>query len=772
MELSDRKQGKQRISPLIEYFENYCESNGEDKKDVLAFEYRRELNNLGQYKAAKSFERFHKNPSMILVQPLSPRKTASRSVMSGMSWNKSREQFTYMSQQGLPVLAGPGETDLYRWSISPMNVSFHMESIDGNYETEYKAPEMPLKPTKEDWTNRVERSEVKKLYARKKSAWKNQLRPIPGSESLGAPNAPEVVKPNLVSASYPYPNILAHSIYDSREGIVKHLEDNKVKPGTVVEAHTHASDGCDGFGSWDLISSKTNLEHPDHGLSYDVKILKILSSEPSLTLFEDSGARVSSCKPVLRAAANENDHFSTHLCTIPIERQRSAMEQVKMTVKLNNDYSVKTTFEIDPSKIDLKYNLDQSGLGDRNYGCHLCTSHRSTWFNKESILTGFPLNRKLSQTVEEAERRRVNPDRETQQNLKDASKGVTHTPIYQAEHTRHLMEPLHCGLSLGRTLVDLIVRFNCDIFSKNIDASVKSLYDATENQLKDTFLSNFGFSPFSNLTGTEVTTLFRLDNHMKVLAMIPLVHQRIFEHWLAETRFHLGFLFHLDPHDTFDLDQVQTRFEAFLVFASEEMAWWSPPDYFHLGLSHAVQLLQLRDSQGVFKYKNLMETGAQDKEHKNKKQRLFFKSFSRKNSNQNAIIDVLIRDMEESSLEMREHGLPKPVHRCGACGELGHHRQSKKCPKVLKKGKFLNLSVVDRRYLSKTESDTDCSIDSDVSEDLAVAGEGKGDMNVEVTESLDDFELQEAIEDMVMESPYKQSQIDDHEIGSQRRQLF
>ena len=311
-------------------------------------------------------------------------------------------------------------------------------------------------------------------------------------------------------------------------------------------------------------------------------------------------------------------------------------------------------------------------------------------------------------------------------------------------------------------MVDLIVRYNCDVFSKNIEASVKPLYDATVNGLKDSFLKNFGFGPSSNLTGTEVATLFRLENNEKVISLIPDVHKEVFGHWLRESRFFLGFIFHLDPHGTFDLDQIQTRFEALLIFAVDEMAWWSPPDYFHIGPSHVIQILQLKDSKGEFKYKNLTETGAQDKEHKNKKQRLFFKSFSRKNSNQNAIIDVLIRDMEESSLEMREHGLPKPVHKCGDCRELGHHKRSKKCPKVQKKGKFIDMSVLEDKYmLNNTESGTDCSVDSDLSGlDLVTVGEKNDDMEVELNGAIDDFELEEAVEDMAMDSPVKQSEME------------
>ena len=94
------------------------------------------------------------------------------------------------------------------------------------------------------------------------------------------------------------------------------------------------------------------------------------------------------------------------------------MEQVELTVQIDDDITLVSTFAIDPTKVDLKYNQEQSGLGDRNFGCHLCITPRSDWFRKESIVRGFPLNRTLASTIAEAERRRVNPDSETQEKLK------------------------------------------------------------------------------------------------------------------------------------------------------------------------------------------------------------------------------------------------------------------------------------------------------------------------------------------------------------------
>ena len=53
MELVDRTQGKEIIKPLINFFDNYCADNKENKKDVLAFEYRRELFKEGKYQCSK-----------------------------------------------------------------------------------------------------------------------------------------------------------------------------------------------------------------------------------------------------------------------------------------------------------------------------------------------------------------------------------------------------------------------------------------------------------------------------------------------------------------------------------------------------------------------------------------------------------------------------------------------------------------------------------------------------------------------------------------------
>ena len=74
---------------------------------------------------------------------------------------------------------------------------------------------------------------------------------------------------------------------------------------------------------------------------------------------------------------------------------------------------------------------------------------------------------------------------------------------------------------------------------------------------------------------------------------------------------------------------------------------------------------------------------------------------------------------------------------------LGHHRRSQKCPNVSRRGKLIDMSNTDPKYLlglSISESDIDTSIDSEASLDNTAE-----DLMVEV-EDTDDMDLEEALE--------------------------
>ena len=104
----------------------------------------------------------------------------------------------------------------------------------------------------------------------------------------------------------PYPNILAFSLHDHAEKLEENLKDLNVSFGDV-EVTVECSDGCDGMGQYELSSKATDRALPDHGLSYDMQLMKVSCEEGILLEANDSS--VYSLTPVMRASANENNHF-------------------------------------------------------------------------------------------------------------------------------------------------------------------------------------------------------------------------------------------------------------------------------------------------------------------------------------------------------------------------------------------------------------------------------------------------------------------------------
>ena len=87
-----------------------------------------------------------------------------------------------------------------------------------------------------------------------------------------------------------------------------------------------------------------------------------------------------------------------------------------------------------------------------------------------------------------------------------------------------------------------------------------------------------------------------------------------------------------------------------------------------MGLLHTVQLPQ----RGKKSY------GTQNKEAKNKMQRDFFESFSRKDDNLHALEDTFLRDTLVTSFVVRSKGTTLKTNKCSRCKMKGH--KSNKCP--------------------------------------------------------------------------------------------
>jgi len=137
-------------------------------------------------------------------------------------------------------------------------------------------------------------------------------------------------------------------------------------------------------------------------------------------LYDSKRVSVYSLQPVLRAACIENDNFSTHSLTIPIEAARQYLYKSTMEVKISPEITLNAVnIEIVTSKIDKKYADEQGGTGERNYLCNLCTSLKEEIRDITDISQGFELNRICEEGKLVSEFRRVNIDKMTQEKLKE-----------------------------------------------------------------------------------------------------------------------------------------------------------------------------------------------------------------------------------------------------------------------------------------------------------------------------------------------------------------
>ena len=125
----------------------------------------------------------------------------------------------------------------------------------------------------------------------------------------------------------------------------------------------------------------------------------------------------------------------------------------------------------------------------------------------------------------------------------------------------------------------------------------------------------------------------------------------------------------LHPKEHFNMREFDERAKNFQLFLLSKFPWVNWPDYLHVGLGHATELLKECDSLALY--------SAQSKEAKNRLTRIFKERFSRKNTNILSIQDVFTRDWILTSPVLRGVGTTKPErkrnHRCSKLSRSTPH---------------------------------------------------------------------------------------------------
>ena len=709
MDLNDRRQGNSRTKDWYDDTKKFCTDKGEDLKDLLAFTLRRVLYQEGLVEKAKNLEKVMKDESTSF-DPLSPRSTWSRQVVSNRSYNQYRDDYKFGKQTKKQVLASPEKVDIEKHRISQKNVSFKLVSGEGEF-FEYKAPVLPTKPTRQPNYRDLTKEARNTLWNQFRTNLKNYKRELRPNQIKTPTTIPESIRPSFIAVGNPYPNILAFSLNDIKEEIIEVVgkHPDLLSPAGVLHVDILGSDGCDGAAGYHMMSKPSDREIPDHALAYDFGITEVSASleNEKIVLYDSTKVSVFNLQPVLRAACNENDHYSTHFITIPIEKARELLCQSSMEIQLSDNITLKTkSIEIITSKVDKKYSDEQGGLGETNFPCHMCTASKEEIRDIAVIQKGFPIDRTVAKGAEIVENRRVNVDGLSQDVLKQRSKGWKSAPILTSEYIRRGFDDLHDCTSWGRWAIRIMVRLRAGIFSEIIDESLKPLFDTAKKVLRDEILRTLGIDIHLDLKGREAQQLFALRNHEKVLSFVPDEHAEDWLHFLEEARFALAIVCHPDPASQLDLKNAEPRLKRFQIWLVETWNTFKQPEYVHPTLMHLIQLLTRPGA-----LRSISQYGTQNKEAKNQKNNQYLATMARRTDLVGALEDVYARDSQASSVEIRKHGESKPIHHCSKCGESGHRSPGCTGSSVRFNQKFLDLDQLDPLYRirDKVGSDTDDS---------------------------------------------------------------
>jgi hypothetical protein len=121
MDLANRDQGNARSKDWLAYTEKFCKDNGEDLKDLLAFNLRRCLYREGLVTKAENLDKIMRGQTTNF-DPLSHRTSWSRTICSNRSYNQYRDYWRFGRQHDKQILASPGKVDVEKFRVTQKNV--------------------------------------------------------------------------------------------------------------------------------------------------------------------------------------------------------------------------------------------------------------------------------------------------------------------------------------------------------------------------------------------------------------------------------------------------------------------------------------------------------------------------------------------------------------------------------------------------------------------------------------------------------------------------
>ncbi|XP_030841070.1 V(D)J recombination-activating protein 1-like [Strongylocentrotus purpuratus] len=246
------------------------------------------------------------------------------------------------------------------------------------------------------------------------------------SPNLFTTTLPEFAEPNCVGVAWSYHEAVAKTLEEMDLDIAEGLMWEGFPDDDTTMIKTTIKDGADGMGDISVHKGASDSYLPDKAFRASFAVLKceaVTQDGSTVTLFEEEKPNaVQVNRPIMEAIGDINSSSTSAQLLRDIERERKLMHDHTMkmyTASLTRLHKLK----IFNSMIDEKLDRADGGLqgSGSEYLCTLCHATRDT---AKTELGTFRIEKTYQETADIGRYMKVNPDKLSQAELADISKGA------------------------------------------------------------------------------------------------------------------------------------------------------------------------------------------------------------------------------------------------------------------------------------------------------------------------------------------------------------
>lgn len=652
----DKQYAKQkRLKEVIQSVRSFCDAHEEDVGDVLFFMLRSHLQDSNKTKQASAVESIWKgaDDNLTVDQCLALR------VEKLETKNQYKKEYEFLKQHNNNVLCPPTSLD--------------------SKEKEYMPPAARWSITGEKAQDHIHHTPAKL----KRSGTLNVANSLGGTDfdpidvlKDFPENCYEIPTPNCKGVRWNYLDAIAKTLEELDYKISTGLDKNGFDVNNEdLIIHTIIKDGADGMGDVSIHKEAADRFLPDKAFRFSFAVLQcsVSVADDTVMIFQEPNPNsVRTNRPLLEAIADENNTSSAVICMAEIEKERRYLKGKTLKVHIpNSGFRRSHNIKFYTSMVDEKFDRKFGGLagsGSR-FMCTLCEATRETAKTK---LGSFCISRTLAQVSHDAEVRRLNPDKLSEDALTQATKGVKSEPILMTEPKERGLDATHADINMALFFKKIVVREVACVTQWEASRDLKPQLENAEREIDLHWKGKMGLNPQLMMPGNYARTLFDQKNENYILQLIANASRREQLSKVLCLFRKLRSVYRANQPMR-DMPQEVTQFKAQAIEMGkifiQEFEYVPWPNYLHKIIEHTQEIIM--DVTGAMSVGALSGEG---NEAGNKIFRQLRKHHARKGKTLQGLRDVLWLHWLYSSPKLQSLGeIYTRENRCTMCHEAGHN---------------------------------------------------------------------------------------------------